>query len=431
MAAKKGTVTSKEIAELKLQLDELQKENTQLKQALQRAPAKKQRKPYEWLRKSAVVFFITLSVVSFMLFNVSSWVKNTILDTDTFVTTMQPLIAEPAVQQSMQNEITTRLFESVNIESELQKALPENLTFLSGPLASQIESFTAAKVGQVIASPQVYALWGESLGIVQSKVVGYIQNPNADGVISVNDVYTTISDRVSEDSKVSFLFNKQLPAKVGTITLAEVKWLPEARRYVDMITVAPIVFLLTSIISLALSIVLSVRKRRTTLVFLMLSIVMLFATLAALAIGNWQIADVAKPENKALAQAVFATITNPLENRTLGYVSLFGVLALVIMLTSNIGWIRRSRIYVDGKLLLLVNTILPSVVVPAWLQSFSRYIVAITWTVFIVLFIGIGVRIPPEYSEVKAGLLWASLAVAVLYIVHTVIRSLNRPAQKK
>lgn len=426
MAAKKNTaVSNKEISALQQQLKKLERENMELKNELSKDSGVKKTHS-GFLRKSGVVFFVTLSIVTFMLFNVSSWIKNTVLDTDTFVTTMQPLIAEPAVQKTIQDEVTKNLFESVDVEQALQNALPEDIAFLSAPLSSQVEAYTASKVGQVLASQEVYDLWGRTLEVVHGKVVGYIENENADGVISVNDVYASVSEKVSDDRKISFLFNRQLPDKVGTITLAEVSWLPEARSYAQVMNVTPIVFLLTSTVSFLIAIGLSLKKRRTTIVTLVLVIIMMLSTLGALSLGNWQLGNSVQAKYVDTAQAVFTTITTPLENRTLGYAALFGAILLVMVLTSGAGFIKKSRQYVDAKLKDIASSILPAVSVPTWLQTFSNYISVIAWTVFIVLFIVIGVRIPPEYNEVKAALLWSSLAVLVLYLAHVCIRALNR-----
>ena len=229
---KKSSVEA-DVAELKAELAKLEQENLKLREVIESEEVEKSAHPYIWLRRVGAVFFLTLGIVSFAIFNVASWVKNTALNTDAFVATMQPVLAEPDVQTAVQDEITNQLFARVDIEGELQKALPENVAFLAGPLASQVESFTRDKVGEVVKSPQVYDIWGKALYTIHGQLLKYIEEPNNNGTISVNDVYTAISNNVSQDKQISFLFNKTLPEKIGTITIAEVTWLPEARQYVS------------------------------------------------------------------------------------------------------------------------------------------------------------------------------------------------------
>lgn len=424
--------SSNQIVEMQKQLESLQKENATLKKELTHdLPSAKRRGGHGWIKKAAIIFFVTLSVVCFMLFNLSSWVKNTLLDTDTFVTTMQPVIAQPAVQETLQIEITDALFEKVDIQQELQNTLPENIAFLSGPLANQIESFTFSKVGEILASPQIYNLWGQLLATVQTQVVGYILNDNADGVITINEIYTAVSTRISEDSKLAFLTNKQLPEKLGTITIAEVSWTEEARRVADALTIAPLIFLAVSVASFLLAVVLSTKRRVIALVILILTTIILLATVIALAIGNWQLGESVDAAYKEASQAVFSTITQPLENRTYGYAALFGAVSLILIVTSRAAFIKKPIRYIDKKLVALASKLVPKgTSAPMWLTNYSQHVVVVCWTVFIVLFVIIGVRIPPEYTEIKSGLLWASFVVLLLYFVHVLRRAFAKTDSK-
>lgn len=425
MATKKTTVTSKKNGTemLEQKIAKLEAENKQLKATVK---SKDTKKSYGWLRALGVSFFVTLSIVAFMLFNLSSWVKNTVLDTDTFVATMQPVIAESAVQKVIQDDITEQLFEQVDIEAKLQEALPEQIAFLSGPLANQVESFTYSKVGSVLASQQVYDLWGTSLETVHSKLLDYINNPDADGVITVNDVYAAISSKVSDDRKISFLFNKTLPDKVGTIELREVKWLPEARSYVHAITIAPPIFLLTSIVAGIIAVLLSLRRRLVVGTIIALTIVMMGATLAALQVGNWEIGQVAQQKNVAAAQAIYSTITSPLEARTIGYTALLSVLFVVLLLTSNISWIRKSKQYLHSHIQKISDALFKPVSVPNWLNQINDKAAIIGWTASSVLFVVVGVRIPPVADQVLNGVIVSLSLALVIYIAHVVVNSLDR-----
>lgn len=156
----------------------------------------------------------------------------------------------------------------------------------------------------------------------------------------------------------------------------------------------------------------------------LLAIIML-STYLGLLIGGGQVADLAQPQNQAFVQAVYSTITAPLENRTLGYASLFGAIALVGLLTAKVEWLLRLRTAVDKRFVRWARIILPNADAPHWLVAFSSHIGVICWTVFILLFIVIGLRIPPEYTEVKNAVFWATIAVILAYIAHVVSRALR------
>jgi hypothetical protein len=425
MATKKSAKPSKqdEIKMLEQKIAKLEQENKNLKDSV---PKKTKKEPLQWFRKLGVIFFITLSIVMFMLFNIASWTKNTLLDTNTFVNTMQPVIGEPAVQKVVQDDITTKLFEKVDIEAKLQETLPENVAFLSGPLSSQIESFVYSKVGSVLASQQIYDAWGNSLERIHTRLIGYINNENADGVITVNDIYASISDRVSEDSKISFLFNKTLPEKFGSITLAEVSWLPEARSYVNLLTIAPPIMLAISLVSAVLAIVLSRRKKIVFGAILALTTLLMAATLAALWVITQRIGDQVDAKYADAAQAIFSTISAPLEARTQGYLALLLITLVVLVLTSNASYIKKTRKFLHLNIQKVANSILPKVTVPSWLLQVSDKSSIISWTAFVVLFIVLGVRIPPVYDQVVKGFIISTVVVFVIYIARIVIASLDR-----
>jgi hypothetical protein len=425
MAAKNTTKANKEkdIEMLEKKIAKLEAENKDLKV---NGSASKQKKPFDWLRKFGVLFFLTLSIVTFMLFNIASWTKNTILDTDTFVSTLQPVVSEPAVQKVVQDEVTNKLFEKVDIEAKLQEALPENIAFISGPLSSQVESFTYSKVGTVLASQQIYDAWGTSLERIHTRLIGYINNDEADGIISVNDVYTSIADRVSDDRKISFLFNQTLPEKFGSITLAEVSWLPEVRAYVNAVTIAPPILLLVCVLSAVLAILLSHRKRIVFGTILALSAVLMASTLAALKGVNWEIGEQVRAQYSDAAQAIYTTITAPLEARTLGYLALLLTVFIVLVVSSNTSFIKNSRKFLHTHIQKFADMIFPKVSVPSWLVQASDKTAIICWTAFAVLFVVLGVRIPPSYDQVVSGFVISSIVVLIMYIAHVVVTSLNR-----
>ena len=422
---KPKNTTKTELSELQARINELEVENAYLREKFETKQLPKKHS-WNWLRKSAIVFFVALSVTSIMLFNVSVWLKNTIIDTDTFVSTIQPLLKEDVIQERIQTDITNALFERIDIASELQKVLPENIAFLSVPLADQIESTTSDKIGEALSSDRVYAIWGKSLSGVHDTVISYINNESADGVVTVNEVYDVVSSSISQDSQLGFLTNKQLPDKVGSFTITEFSWLPQARATINTVTYAPLVFLVSSVFSFLMAILLSRNKRRTLLTILVLISVIFFSTLAALTLANWEIGQVAKPQNSTIAQSIYSTITAPLEQRTLGYAAFFVILSIVTLATSSIEWVKTTRRFIDEKFILVANKFLPKKTLPLWMTNTRQHITAIAWALFIGIFLISGFRLPPEYNQLKNGFALSLFALSLLYLMSVFIRSVTR-----
>src|SRR5437016_6864097 len=54
---------------------------------------------------------------------VSVWTEQEVSDTDTFVATVGPLAADPAVQEALTNRITTTVFEYVDVQALANQAI--------------------------------------------------------------------------------------------------------------------------------------------------------------------------------------------------------------------------------------------------------------------------------------------------------------------
>src|SRR3954471_21326808 len=88
-----------------------------------------------WRRWTAG-FLIALSCILAPLSVVSIWVRNQVLDTDRYVATVAPLASNPEIINTAAADITTALFNSVNVEDKAKEALPQRAQFLALPLAT-------------------------------------------------------------------------------------------------------------------------------------------------------------------------------------------------------------------------------------------------------------------------------------------------------
>lgn len=412
--AKVDNTEAKDVDELKAKISQLESENKQLHAKLHDAP--KNRRLLTGLRTFSVTFFIVLSVVTFMLFNISSWVKTTLLDTEAFVNTTSPLIEQPAVQQALQDEITRVLFENINVEQELQRALPENVAFLAGPLSSQVESFANEKIGEILNSDQIANIWGATLETVHSALIDYLQDETKDGVVSINELYQYAGSQL-QDSQIAFLLNKQLPDKVGQITVAQIDWVPQARSYVNWIEGLPVVLIMVSIASALTAILLALNKKRAIIVILSMTFLMMLSTLVAINIGSSVVGDQVQAKYSAAATEVYDVITSPLMLRTEGYLALLGAILLVLFASSNIVYVKQTRFYADLYATKTINRLAPRFTRPSWVEWFLDNKLAILWTTFVMLFVAIGFRIPPVYSQVVTAFVTSTVVTGILYLV--------------
>jgi hypothetical protein len=111
-----ATTKSKDsVASLRAEIAELQAELDALRTRESNAPKVQKRKHF-W-RSFGAGTLAVLAVTTFALWNISFWVKDTVVDTNQFVSTMQPLIKDPEIQKALQTEITNQVFSQIRTYS--------------------------------------------------------------------------------------------------------------------------------------------------------------------------------------------------------------------------------------------------------------------------------------------------------------------------
>ena len=123
------------------------------------------------LRGVAAVLAVVVAVASFSLALPGAWARRTIADADTYLSVVTPLADDPAVQEALAREITTAVFEALDVQGKLTAVLTEKapqLTFLAGPITSSVQGFVQDQVQAIVASDQFRQFWTEANRLIQA-----------------------------------------------------------------------------------------------------------------------------------------------------------------------------------------------------------------------------------------------------------------------
>ena len=134
-----------------------------------------------WAVTSAVL--ITLACVLAPFSVVSVWASAELSNTDTYVATVAPLAHDPAVQKAVATEVTSTIFENLDVQSLTTEALttlasrpnvpPRISAALPGlavPITNGVESFTKDQVNAFVASAQFATLWDQVNRVAHEQV---------------------------------------------------------------------------------------------------------------------------------------------------------------------------------------------------------------------------------------------------------------------
>src|ERR1700712_1763086 len=90
-------------------------------------------------RRIAVALLLIVACVLAPLSVLAVWTRNTLLDSDQYVSTVAPLAENQAVIQAAANQITASLVSEKTVEAKVRAALPPRADFIAPAVASSLE----------------------------------------------------------------------------------------------------------------------------------------------------------------------------------------------------------------------------------------------------------------------------------------------------
>jgi len=89
----------------------------------------------------------------------SIWANRQALNTDNWVNTSEKLLENPEIEARLSNYIAEALLANVDVQAELEQALPPRLKPLAGPAAGGVQQLAPQIAQRALESPRVQQLW--------------------------------------------------------------------------------------------------------------------------------------------------------------------------------------------------------------------------------------------------------------------------------
>jgi hypothetical protein len=282
--------SAEELARIQAELEELQEELETIKASGGTGPTKKRR-----IRRTVVALLVVLSCLFVVLSTTVVWAHRTVLNTDTFVGTVAPVLSHPEVDRAVATRATDQLFTQLHLQNRLKDALPDRISFAAGPITSATEGYVAGELAKILESQGFQTVWTETLTTTHKALVAVLRGKKtpalstSDGYIVLNTV-PVIDQALSHVSglassltgrnvklpaitsadvpqaavdKLSKALGVQLPSNFGQITLVRSTNLATVQRLVRAFDRLAYLLPLLTVILIALSLWLSVARRRT------------------------------------------------------------------------------------------------------------------------------------------------------------------------
>jgi hypothetical protein len=163
------------------------------------------------------------------------WVHNSLMSTDGFVATVDPLADDPAIQQAVADTITTKVYDALNLGQNLQGTLPGQLGSIAQPLAEQLKTLTRGFTRQIVSSAVFHTVWRAAARRAHTTIVALIKKTGPleltqDGLIllDLSDVSAQVTHLLQSSG---ITLPQSLPSSVstGSVALIHSRALVQAR----------------------------------------------------------------------------------------------------------------------------------------------------------------------------------------------------------
>jgi hypothetical protein len=312
---------------LETQAPDLPAKNKKLKTSDEQ-PKPKTRPWTNLIRKLATITLFTISLALLVSANLFFWFGNTVVKQDRFVAATQPIIKDPTVQSSIALYATNNVFKNTDVQGFTEQVLPPKASFLAPQLTNQLKSFTQSGFQRILASPAFQTRWNNISARQHQRLISFASKYQGDGDISLNNVYGYLADSLS-NTKLAFLADKPLPAKVGDIKVISAARLPAFHNLVVHIDAWRLVTLFLLTATLAAAVWLSRNRRKTIYWFSAGASVMMLVTLVALHVTRDSIIAKVDPQYQDGVRQVIQIVFHSLVAQTITVMALAIFVGLV------------------------------------------------------------------------------------------------------
>jgi len=299
-----------------------------------RANAPRQRRGL--VRSLIVVASLVAFLAAFAL-----WANRQLLETDTWTNSSSELLENPEIRGQVADYMVDTLYANVDVQAELQSALPPRLQPLAGPAAAGIRQLATQLANRALERPRVQQLWEDANRTAQSTLVRVVEE-GGDEPVTLD--IGTIVDQLGQQLGVNAA--GKLPPSVAQIKVVSNEDLVKVNDMLDLLRTLAWVLTILFVALFALAIYLAEGWRREALravgfAFIVVGILVLVVRTVA---GNALIDHLASTESVKPAVRATWEIGTSLLNAQGGAAIFYGLfIVLGAWLAGPVGLARSAR----------------------------------------------------------------------------------------
>src|SRR3954453_11039321 len=126
-------------------------------------------------RGAAFTLIAVASVIGFLAV-FAIWANRQLLETDTWTNTSTKLLEDKEIRTQVSYFIVDSLYANVDVQAELQQALPPRLQPLAGPAAAGLRELTLKLTDQALQRPRVQHLWEQANRALHGTLIDVVEH---------------------------------------------------------------------------------------------------------------------------------------------------------------------------------------------------------------------------------------------------------------
>jgi len=221
---------------------------------------------------------LAVGTLIFIGFGVGVWAERQVLDTDEWVDTSAELLENEDVRIALGGFIVDRLFDSEEVQAQIEEVLPPRLDPLAGPAAAGLKEVARRNAPRILGSAVALNAWREANEAAHGTLIALVEG-EIGGNLTLD--LGTLFEQIAEGTGLPPGAVDRLPPEVSSLQIASGENLETAQDALDLLKTLVWVLLVLAIACFAGAVALSRDRRRTVL---SVGGCLMFAGLAVLAV---------------------------------------------------------------------------------------------------------------------------------------------------
>jgi hypothetical protein len=189
-------------------------------------------------RRTVPIILLILATLVGAVSVLALWVKRQGLETTTWTETSTELLEDPAIQDALADFIVNTIYENVDVQGEIAKALPPNAQILAAPVAGGIRQVATRAADEALKQEKVQGLWEDANRVAHERLLALIEDKGTyvsttGGEVSLD--LTQLVDDIAAQVGIGGDVASKLPEGAASIEIVNSEELGAAQKGVKLL----------------------------------------------------------------------------------------------------------------------------------------------------------------------------------------------------